>query len=121
MIEAHTFDSWTLASQRGRGVYFWVNFIGGLAAPIFLFLAGVAVVMAGASRERRIADRRAAAWSVQKRGWEIFGLAFLFRLQTFLLSPGATVKGLFRADILLPDGLAGCPVPSSGTSGPCPA
>jgi uncharacterized membrane protein len=37
---------------------------------------------------------------VQKRGWEIFGLAFLFRLQAFLLSPGATVKGIFKADIL---------------------
>jgi uncharacterized membrane protein len=100
MIEAHTFDSWTLVAERGRGPYFWVNFIGGLAAPIFLFLAGVAVAMAGASRARRTGDRRAAAWSVQKRGWEIFGLAFLFRLQAFLLSPGSTVKGIFKADIL---------------------
>ena len=45
-------------------------------------------------------DRAAAAWSVQKRGWEIFGLAFLFRLQTWVLSPGATLKGIFKADIL---------------------
>jgi hypothetical protein len=37
---------------------------------------------------------------VQKRGWQIFGLAFLFRLQAFLLSPGSTVKGIFKADIL---------------------
>ena len=100
MIEAHTFDSWTLVAERGRGAYFWVIFIGGLAAPMFLFLAGVAVAMAGAARERRTGDRRAAAWSVQKRGWQIFGLAFLFRLQAFLLSPGSTVKGIFKADIL---------------------
>jgi uncharacterized membrane protein len=100
MIEAHTFDAWTLLAQRGRPAYFWVNFIGGLAAPIFLFLAGVSVTMAGAARERRTRDRRAAAWSVQKRGWEIFGLAFLFRLQSFILSPGSTVKGIFKADIL---------------------
>jgi uncharacterized membrane protein len=37
---------------------------------------------------------------VQKRGWQIFGLAFLFRLQSWTLSPGATVKGIFKADIL---------------------
>ena len=100
MIEAHTFDAWTQLAERLRPAYFWVTFIGGLAAPIFLFLAGVSVSMAGASRARRTGDRRAAAWSVQKRGWEIFGLAFLFRLQAFILSPGATVKGIFKADIL---------------------
>jgi uncharacterized membrane protein len=71
-----------------------------MAAPIFLFLAGVSVAMASASRARRTGDRRAAAWSVQKRGWEIFGLAFLFRLWTWVLSPGATLKGIFKADIL---------------------
>jgi uncharacterized membrane protein len=100
MIEAHTFDAWTQLAQRGRPVYFWVTFIGGLAAPIFLFLAGVSVSMAGAARERRTGDRPAAAWSVQRRGWEIFALAFLFRLQAFILSPGASVKGILKADIL---------------------
>jgi uncharacterized membrane protein len=100
MIEAHTFDAWTQLAQRGRPVYFWVTFIGGLAAPIFLFLAGVSVPMACHARARRTGDRPASAWSVQKRGWEIFGLAFLFRLQAFLLSPGSTVRGIFKADIL---------------------
>jgi uncharacterized membrane protein len=100
MIEAHTFDSWVLVSERARPVFFWITFIAGMAAPIFLFLAGVSVVMAGAARARRTGDRAGASWSVQKRGWEIFGLAFLFRLQSFLLSPGSTLKGIFKADIL---------------------
>lgn len=100
MIEAHTFDAWTLLVQRGRPAYFWITFIGGLAAPIFLFLAGVSVAMGGEARTQRTGDRRGSAWTVQKRGWEIFGLAFLFRLQSFLLSPGSTVKGIFKADIL---------------------
>jgi uncharacterized membrane protein len=30
----------------------------------------------------------------------VFGLAFLFRLQAFILSPGSTVRGIFKADIL---------------------
>src|SRR5581483_9394359 len=43
----------------------------------------------------------AAAWrSVQRRGWEIFGLAFLFRLQSFLLSGGYDPIGLLKVDIL---------------------
>jgi uncharacterized membrane protein len=44
MIEAHTFDAWTRAADRGRPIWFWVSFIGGLAAPMFLFLAGVSVI-----------------------------------------------------------------------------
>jgi len=100
MIEAHTFDAWTLLTDRVTPLYKAANFIGGLAAPMFLFLAGVSVAMASSSRARRSGDRAAAAWSVQKRGWQIFGLAFLFRLQSWTLSPGATVKGIFKADIL---------------------
>ncbi|MEI6669235.1 MAG: heparan-alpha-glucosaminide N-acetyltransferase domain-containing protein [Acidobacteriota bacterium] len=100
MIEIHSMDSWTSAVDHKTFAYFVADFIGGLAAPMFLFLAGVSVAMAGAARERRTGDRRLAAWSVQKRGWEIFGLAFLFRLQTYLLSPGATIRGIFKADIL---------------------
>jgi uncharacterized membrane protein len=100
MIEAHTFDAWTTLSDRATPLYKAANFVGGLAAPIFLFLAGVSVAMASSSRARRSGDRAAASWSVQKRGWQIFGLAFLFRLQSWALSPGATVKGIFKADIL---------------------
>jgi len=100
MIEAHSFDAWTLMTERATAAYKLANFIGGLAAPIFLFLAGVSVAMASSARARRTDDRAGAAWSVQKRGWQIFGLAFLFRLQSWTLSPGATVKGIFKADIL---------------------
>jgi len=100
MIEIHSFDSWTQVAERKTTAYFVADFCGGLAAPMFLFLAGVSVAMAGASRARRTGDRRLAAWSVQKRGWEIFGLAFLFRLYTYVLSIGATVRGIFKADIL---------------------
>ena len=89
-----------MLADRTTPLYKAANFIGGLAAPIFLFLAGVSVAMAASSRARRSGDRAAASWSVQKRGWQIFGLAFLFRLQSWILSPGATVKGIFKADIL---------------------
>ncbi len=41
-----------------------------------------------------------AAASVRRRGWEIFGLAFLFRFQAYLLNPRAMLQGLFKVDIL---------------------
>jgi uncharacterized membrane protein len=100
MIEIHSLDAWTRVTERKTSAYFVADFLGGLAAPMFLFLAGVSVVMAGAARARRIGDRKQAARSVQRRGWEIFGLAFLFRLQSYILSPGATLRGIFKADIL---------------------
>ncbi len=100
MIEAHVIDSWTRNEDLSGTAMRYARVLAGFAAPIFLFLAGVAVVLAASARARRRGDRDAAARSVQRRGWEIFGLAFLFRLQSWILSPGATVKGIFKADIL---------------------
>jgi hypothetical protein len=71
-----------------------------------LFLAGVSVPLAGAARMARGLDRRAASRSIQRRGWEVFVLAHLFRLQSFLLNPHASWNGLLKPDILNILGLA---------------
>jgi len=101
MIEWHTLDSWTRLGPDRDGIG-WrvVGAIGGLAAPLFLFLAGVALPLAFAAARRAGLDRRAAAWRLQKRGWQIFALAHLFRLQGFLLNPNATWSVLLQPDIL---------------------
>jgi len=100
MIEAHTVDSWTRVSSRGSTAYGDAIMLAGLAAPLFLWLAGVSIPLAAAAGVRRGLSRRAAAENVVKRGLEIFILAFLFRLQAFVLSPGAHPITLFRVDIL---------------------
>jgi uncharacterized membrane protein len=100
MIHAHAIDAWTRASDKGLPIYEGVVRLNGLAAPLFLFLAGVAVPLAGAAGLRRHGDVRRASRAVQRRGWEIFGLAFLFRVQAWLLSPGATLYGILKVDIL---------------------
>jgi len=41
-----------------------------------------------------------AAEAICRRGLEIFILAFLFRLQGFIVTPGAPLVSLFRVDIL---------------------
>ena len=46
---------------------------------------------------------------MQKRGWQVFLLAHLFRFQSFLFNPNAKWSGLLKPDILniLGLGLAG--------------
>ena len=100
MIEAHTLDSWTRVSSRGSTIHGYAVILAGFAAPLFLWLAGLSIPLAGASNLRRGLSRPAAAAAVCKRGLEIFVLAFLFRLQAFILSPGAHPVTLFRVDIL---------------------
>jgi uncharacterized membrane protein len=100
MIEAHTVDSWTRLASRGSTAYAYAVMLAGFAAPLFLWLAGVSVPLAAAAGVRRGLSRRAAAEGVIRRGLEIFILAFLFRLQAFIVSPGAHPVTLFRVDIL---------------------
>jgi uncharacterized membrane protein len=100
MIEAHAVDAWTRASARRGPAYRDAIILGGFAAPLFLWLAGVAVVLAATAAVRRGASRTDAAETVCRRGLEIFILAFLFRLQAFIVSPGSHLVALFRVDIL---------------------
>ena len=100
MIEAHTFDAWTSASSRGSTAFGYAMILAGFAAPLFLWLAGVAIPLAASAGKRRGLTRREAGLNVVKRGLEIFILAFLFRIQAFVLSPGAHPITLFRVDIL---------------------
>jgi len=112
MIEWHVLDAWSVRDGRGGPIWIVIQTVGGFAAPLFLFLAGVAIPFAIGSRVRRGDDLQSGAWSVQQRGWEVFGIAHLFRFQSFLLNPTATWSSIFRPDILniLGLGLAGTSV-----------
>ena len=100
MMEWHVIDSWSVRDGRDSTLFEWITLIGGWAAPMFLYLAGVSVALAGTARMARGVDRQAASWVVQKRGWQVFGIAHLFRLQSYLMSPGAPWTSLFKPDIL---------------------
>jgi uncharacterized membrane protein len=106
MIIAHVLDAWTRAADKQTTAYWYCMVVAGFGAPMFLFLAGVAVALAGDARLRRGTDVVQAGRGLMRRGWQIFGLAFLFRLQAYVLSPGATLVGLFKVDILNVMGLA---------------
>ena len=109
MIEWHVVDAWTTDAVRHGGVFTVLALIGGMAAPLFLFLAGVAIPFAAASQQRKARARfdpaslesvRAAAWALQRRGWQVFLIAHVFRFQSFLWNPWARWDSVFKPDIL---------------------
>lgn len=106
MVEAHTLDAWTRIDQRNNSTYGWAMVIGGFGAPTFLFLAGVALALACGSRIRKGHSDADAAKLARRRGWQIFGLAFLFRLQSWLISGGPFWRSMLKVDILNIMGLA---------------
>jgi uncharacterized membrane protein len=111
MIEWHAVDAWTRLDARDSEAFGWLIFFGGWAAPMFLFLAGVSVALGGEAKMARVKgvgsgagapgdSRPLVSWALQKRGWEIFLIAHLFRLFSLLLSPGSRWSGVFKPDIL---------------------
>lgn len=99
MIGAHLIDSWTGGASRESEVFGRAIILGGMGAPLFLFLAGVSVALSSGSKARRSGDAREASRVVARRGLEIFGLAFLFRIQAWVLSRGP-LRNLLKVDIL---------------------
>jgi uncharacterized membrane protein len=106
MVEAHLFDAWVRVLDRSEPSYRWAILVGGFSAPLFLFLAGVAMALAIGSRTRKGQSAPEAAAIARRRGWQILGLAFLFRLQSFIISGGPFPQTLLKVDILNIMGLA---------------
>ena len=106
MIEAHTLDAWTRLDARHNSTYSWAMIVGGFAAPSFLFLAGITLALAAGSRMRRGRTPGEAAALARRRALQIFGLAFLFRLQSWVISGGDVAQSLLKVDILNVMGLS---------------
>lgn len=100
MVLWHVVDSWHVPQGRDTASFAAVVFLAGWAAPMFLFLAGVSLPMAAVARMAKGVDRAAAVRAVMTRGWQVFLLAHLFRVQSFLLSPNAAWNGILKPDIL---------------------
>ena len=100
MIEGHTLDSWTREADRVEPAYRWAIVVAGFGAPIFLFLAGVALTLAAGARVRKGLSAREVSRAAVRRGLWILALAFLFRLQSALISGGQLPQALLKVDIL---------------------
>lgn len=104
MVGAHVNDAWTRDADRQGGLYMVTVFVAGLAAPLFLFLAGLSLAMAASLRSAAIGHAGAARLALT-RGAQVLALAFLFRLQSQILGWGAW-SNFLKVDILNVMGLA---------------
>jgi len=101
MIQCHTFNALPRADERQSGVYVLSQFVGGMAAPLFLFMAG----MTTAFQIESLARRESSGWlrwrEALRRAAYIMLIALLFRFTNWLGSyPGGSVQELTRVDIL---------------------
>src|ERR1039457_2548403 len=53
MIQCHTFNSFTRVDLHDGGPYVLTQFVGGMAAPLFLLMAGMTTAFQMESLERR--------------------------------------------------------------------
>jgi uncharacterized membrane protein len=100
MIGWHTSDAWTRAADRRSDGFAAALALAGFAAPLFLWLAGLGVALSAARIANSGAGRFAPSREIVRRGLVLFVLAFLFRVQAFIVTPGSHPVTIFRVDIL---------------------
>jgi uncharacterized membrane protein len=101
MFQTHCYDSWLGPAARKGSFFGWSQLIGTLPAPLFLFLAGVAVALVIDRKLRRDVPTGQIALQTMRRGAEILALGLLFRVQEWTLGqPWSPWTDLLRVDIL---------------------
>ena len=100
MIQAHAVDAWLLPQARAGDLYRWSQFLAGAPAPLFLFLAGLSMVLVVSRMADKGATQAAVAHEALRRGTQVVGYAVAFRLLTFATSGFRDVRNLMRADVL---------------------
>ena len=101
MIQCHTFNSFARMDLRDGGPYVLTQFVGGMAAPLFLFMAGMTFGFQMEGLERReVAPSRRWLISLRRAGY-ILGIAYLFRFTNWAGSlPEGSSHELTKVDIL---------------------
>lgn len=101
MLQGHTFHAMLDDAQRGSDIYTLSQFVGGMPAPIFLFLTGVTMAFLLDGRERRGVDAIGRFAAALRRAGYLLLLAFAVRLQAYVFAyPWAQWEDLLRVDIL---------------------
>jgi hypothetical protein len=101
MIQCHAFNSFARLEDRRDGPYVLSQFVGGMAAPLFLFMAGMTLAFQMDSLERR-EPRRLQRWifALRRAGY-ILAIAFAFRISCFIAGlPQADPREIVKVDIL---------------------
>jgi uncharacterized membrane protein len=107
MFQCHVFNSFTRLDLRNGGVYALSVFTGGMAGPLFLFMAGMTFAFQMDSLEGREVLPRSRWLACLRRAGYIWGIAFLIRITDWATSwPHAGWEEITRVDILNSMGLA---------------
>lgn len=101
MIQCHTFNSFMRMDLRKGGWYIYSQSVGGMAAPLFLFMAGMTLAFQMESLDRR-EPRPLLRWAgALRRAGYVWGIAYLFRFSNWVASlPSGTLQELTKVDIL---------------------
>jgi uncharacterized membrane protein len=84
MIQCHTFNSLTRLDLRDGGPYVLSQFVGGMAAPLFLFMAGMTSAFQMDGWERRgLNPLRRWRLALGRAGY-ILAIAFAFRISNWM-------------------------------------
>ncbi|MCC6265799.1 MAG: DUF1624 domain-containing protein [Bryobacterales bacterium] len=101
MLQGHSFHSLLNPGDRKGDVYTLSQFIGGMPAPIFLFLTGVTLSFLLDGRERRGVDPMGRFAAGLRRAGYLLLLALGVRLQAFLFAwPWARPDDILKVDVL---------------------
>ena len=100
MIETHLYGYWTSPAARATRIFQDTRWWGGFPFRMFLLLAGVSMAIKFEAQIARGVERSAMVRGGVKRGFEVLVLAYLFRVQEYVLSFFWDWRDLFRVDIL---------------------
>jgi hypothetical protein len=108
MIQCHAFNSFTRTELRQSGPYVLSQFVGGMAAVLFLFMAGMTLAFQMDGLDRRETLRRRRWAGALRRAGFVTAIAFAFRISNWI--SGVPRSGLaqtlarweevFKVDIL---------------------
>jgi len=100
MIQTHLYDAWCSPAAKATVAYSWTRYLGGIPSRLFLLIVGVAMAIRYESQIAKGVDRGTMVRTAAKRGAEVLVLAYLFRLQEYVLGGCYDWRDLFRVDIL---------------------
>jgi uncharacterized membrane protein len=101
MFQTHCYDSWLRPEARDGALFHWSQLLGTFPAPLFLFLCGVSFALVTERHWEKGLPRDVIARQTIWRGFEIYAVGVLFRVQEYLLGyPHAPWTDLLRVDVL---------------------
>jgi uncharacterized membrane protein len=104
MVEVHVLDAWLAPDVPRTAIHHALHLLGGLAAPAFLFMAGLSLALADAALARKGTPRKDRTVRLLRRAAWLLGVALLFRCAEYVLGGMWRVEGgwrdIFRVDVL---------------------